>query len=115
MKRVQKEEAVEFTNGPSCSGYEYSFEDSDLNISLVKVNGRYPEEGFAMNEVCKEAAYIVGGSGSLCVEGGERVEVSVGDAILLQPHEKYYWEGVALTLVMPCAPAFYSEQHKKIS
>lgn len=115
MKRVQKAEAVAFTNGPTCSGQEYSFGDNGLNIALVTVNGRYPESGYVMNEVCKEAGYVVGGIGALCLESSEKIAVAEGDAILLQPGEKYYWEGESLVLVMPCAPAFYPEQHKKIS
>lgn len=114
MNVVRKPEAANFTNGPTCAGQEYSFGDSDLNIALVTVNGRYPEAGFVMNEVCKEAAYIVSGVGSICTLNGEPVAVAEGDAILLQPGEKYYWEGESLVMVMPCSPAFYPEQHKKI-
>lgn len=114
MKRIQKTETVKFTNGPTCSGQEYSFGDSDLNIALVTVNGRYPETGYVMNQVCKEAGYVVSGEGKLGLASGEITTVSVGDAILLQPGEKYYWEGDSLVLVMPCSPAFYPEQHQKV-
>lgn len=114
MKLVQKDSAAAFTNGPTCEGIEYSFGDKDMNIALVTVNGRYPESGYAMNEVCKEAGYVVSGSGALGLEGGEQTVVGPGDAVLLQPGEKYYWEGDNLQLVMPSSPAFYPDQHKKV-
>jgi len=114
MKRIQKAEAVAFTNGPTCSGQEYSFGDNDLNIAIVTVTGRYPENGYVMNEVCKEAGYVVSGTGELGLKSGEKQAVAVGDAVLLQPGEKYYWEGDSLVLVMPCTPAFYPEQHQKV-
>jgi hypothetical protein len=114
MKLVQKATAVSFSNGPTCEGIEYSFGDKDMNIALVTVNGRYPETGYAMNEVCKEAGYVVGGSGMLGLESGEKTAVGPGDAVLLQPGEEYYWEGDSLEMIMPCSPAFYPEQHKKV-
>jgi hypothetical protein len=114
MKIVTKALAITFTNGPTCEGTEYSFGDKDLNIALVTVNGRYPETGFVMNEVCKEAGYVLRGSGMLCLENGEKNPVGPGDAVLLQPGEKYYWEGEELEMIMPCSPAFYPDQHKKL-
>jgi mannose-6-phosphate isomerase-like protein (cupin superfamily) len=115
LQRIQKTEAVVFTNGPTCEGAEYSFDDKTMNIALVTVNGRYPENGFVVNEVCKETAYVVSGSGKIVTEGSEPLPVAVGDAVFMAPGEKYYWEGENLTMVMPCSPAFYPEQHQHIA
>ena len=114
MKIIERSSAKKFTNGPTCEGIEYSFDDKDMNIALVTVNGRYPETGYVMNEVCKEAGYVVSGSGVLGLETGEKTAVGPGSAVLLQPGEKYYWEGENLQMVMPCSPAFYPEQHKRM-
>jgi mannose-6-phosphate isomerase-like protein (cupin superfamily) len=114
MRLIRKSEGVVFTNGPTCEGVEYSFDDRDMNVAVVTVNGRYPETGYVKNEVCKEVGYVVSGTGSIGTIEGEPHAVSAGDAVMLQPGEMYYWEG-ELVMVMPCSPAFYPEQHQKIA
>ena len=114
MKFVQKSSAVHFSNGPTSEGEEYPFNDKDINIAVVTVTGRYPEKGYAMNEVCKETAYVLSGTGLVSKKGEQPQKVSVGDAVLIQPGEKYYWEGERLELLMPCSPAFTVEQHKTV-
>jgi len=52
------------------------------------------------------------GSGKIVVEGKE-VILNEKDLILLEPGEKYYWEG-NMKMLVPCAPAWYSEQHKEV-
>jgi quercetin dioxygenase-like cupin family protein len=81
----------------------------------VTVNGRYPEKGYVVNEVCKEVGYVLSGSGSVCMEGHEVRQLQPGDAVLIQPREKFFWEGTALEMLMPCSPAFYPEQHKEMA
>jgi len=115
MQLLRKTEAVTFTNGPTCEGKEYSFGDKTMNVALVTVNGRYPESGYVMNEVCAEMGYIISGTGKLCGKDGSERLVEPGDAISITPGEPYFWEGKALTMLMPCAPAFYPEQHKKVA
>jgi mannose-6-phosphate isomerase-like protein (cupin superfamily) len=114
MQRIQKSGATKFTNGATCEGTEYSFSDKAMNIAFVTVEGRYPESGYAMNEICKEMAYIVSGTGKLCGANGSELPVAAGDSVFVAPGEKYFWEGEALKMVMPCAPAFYPEQHKHL-
>ena len=114
MKRLSKSEATVFSNGPTCDGVEYSFGDKTMNIALVTVNGRYPEQGYVMNEVCTEMAYVISGQGKLCGKDGDGQAVATGDAVLMNPNEPYFWEGEALTMVIPCTPAFFPEQHKRL-
>jgi mannose-6-phosphate isomerase-like protein (cupin superfamily) len=112
MKIIRKSETESFTNGPTCTGYGPSFGDKDLDIAVVTVNGRYPEEGYVLNEVCKEIAYVLNGSGRLVMGNEEIQDVEIGDTVMIQPGEKYYWEGENLEMIMPCSPAFYPAQHK---
>jgi mannose-6-phosphate isomerase-like protein (cupin superfamily) len=115
VQRIQKAEGIAFTNGQTCKGVEYSFGDKAMNMALVTVEGRYPESGYVMNDVCNEMGYVVSGTGKLCRDDGSELAVVVGDAVFIAPGEKYYWEGEALSMVMPCAPAFYPEQHRHIA
>lgn len=115
MKIIRKSEAESFTNGPTCTGFSFPFDSTDIDIAVVTVNGRYPEEGYVLNEVCKEIAYVLAGSGKLVMGTGISQTVQVGDATMIQPGEKYYWEGDNLQMVMPCSPAFDPSQHKKVA
>jgi mannose-6-phosphate isomerase-like protein (cupin superfamily) len=112
MQVVKKTATKKFTNSKSCTAIEYPMEDPDINGAVGKINGRYPEEGRVVNEVCKELGYVIKGSGRVVIEGRE-IELKKGDLILIQPGERYYWEG-NLKLFMPCTPAWSPQQHKEV-
>lgn len=112
MKVVHKNQTREFKNGDVCIATEYPLGDKDINGAVVTLRGRYPDTGRVVNEKCKELAYIVRGSGKLVVEGQE-VELQEGDLVLIEPGERYYWDGQMMMFV-PCTPAWYPEQHKGV-
>jgi len=60
---------------------------------VIELTGRYPEEGLAQNLISKEMAYVVDGGGKVIVEGVE-YPVNEGDIVLIEPGEKFYWEGI---------------------
>jgi mannose-6-phosphate isomerase-like protein (cupin superfamily) len=113
MKLVKSSQTQEFKNSDACTAFEYPLGDKDINGAVIKLDGRYPEDGYVINEVCKEIAFVVDGSGQLTV-GDETQELHKGDLALLLPGEKYYFEG-QLTMFMPCSPAWYAEQHKHVA
>jgi mannose-6-phosphate isomerase-like protein (cupin superfamily) len=113
MQVIQNSSTAHFSNSDTCEGEEYAFGDKDLNIAIVTVHGRYPEKGHLINEICKEIAYVLSGSGSIGVDD-KVTQLSSGDAVLLKPGEKFYWVGDQLKMIMPCSPAFYPEQHKEV-
>lgn len=112
MKIVRQNQANRFENSPSCTAIEYSLDDKDMNMAIVELDGRYPNEGRAVNLKCKEIAYIIQGSGSITIEGNE-TELNQGDMLLIEPGEKYFWTG-KMKMAMPCTPAWTPEQHKEI-
>lgn len=112
MKIVKKSEVVKFEHGQTCTANEYPVNDKDINVAIIELNGRYPEKGCAMNEISKELAYVMAGSGKIVVENNE-TEVAEGDLVLVNPGEKFYWEG-NMKLFMPCTPAWNPEQYKII-
>lgn len=113
MKHIRKSETTKFENSEHCVAFEYSMEDKDINGAIVEISGRYPEKGRVVNEKVKEMAYVVKGSGKIVVEGQE-TSLAEGDLVLLMPGERYFWDG-DLTMFVPCAPAWYAEQHKEIA
>lgn len=110
MKEAKLEQAKKFKNSDSCIALEYPLKDKDINAAVIKLNGRYPEKGMAVNMGCKEMGYVVEGTGKLIVED-KTVELKKGDVVLIEAGERYYWEG-KLIMFMPCTPAWTPEQHK---
>jgi mannose-6-phosphate isomerase-like protein (cupin superfamily) len=110
MKIVKLAKTEKFKNNDFCTGLEYPANDKDINISVIKLAGRYPEEGKAYNEICKECAYILKGSPKLHIND-QIIELNKGDFVIIEPKEKYYWEG-DFTMLVPCTPAWTPEQHR---
>lgn len=110
MKIVKFEEAEKFSSGTECEILEYPLNDKDINCAVANINGRYPKEDYARNEVCKELIYVLDGIGEL-IYPDKTIAFSKGDVLLINPGEKYYWQG-NFSIVMPCTPSWYPEQHK---
>ena len=98
--------------GETNKTYEYNIEDKDINYCIVEINGRFPTKHWAINRKCKEMAHILSGEGILVVED-KTYNLKKDDVVLIDINEKYYWEG-NLKLGIPCAPAWYPEQHEEV-
>jgi mannose-6-phosphate isomerase-like protein (cupin superfamily) len=112
MKTVRKNDSEEFRNGDACTVSEYHLGDPDINGAVIRLSGRYPTSGRAVNLVCKELAYVIDGSGRLVVDGVEET-LQEGDLVCIDAGEKYFWDG-AMTLFVPCVPAWTPEQHRMV-
>ena len=112
MKIIHKNQTKQFKNSDVCTAIEYPFEDKDINGAVIELEGRYPDKGRVVNLKCKELAYVIKGSGKVLVEDKE-VVLNEGDMVLIEPGEKYYWEG-KMTMFVPCVPAWYPEQHEEV-
>jgi len=112
MNIARKTESKETKVGNTMTVYEYPIMDNTLHGAVVEFKGRYPENGRVVNEECYEVGYVIKGSGKLIIEGNE-IEFSAGDQLLIKPGQRYYWEANA-TMFMPCAPAWFPEQHKEV-
>ena len=99
----------EFSKGKTSKVYEYKIEDSDINYSIVKISGRFPEEKWAINYKCKELVHVLDGSGILVI-GATRYDLKKDDVVLLGTEEKYYFMG-DMRLGVSSTPAWYPEQH----
>lgn len=112
MKTVRKNESEEFRNSDACIVSEYYLGDPDINGAVIRLSGRYPENGRAVNLACKELAYVIDGFGRLVVDGVEET-LQEGDLVCIDAGEKYFWD-VAMTLFVPCVPAWTPEQHRMV-
>lgn len=114
MKHIPKADTLQINPSESCAVFEYLFDDKDINGSVIAISGRYPETGYALNKVCKELVYIVRGSGVLGLADGSQADFTEGDSLLINPNEKFYWEG-DFESFMVCSPAFDPEQHIEVA
>lgn len=110
MEHVKKQEAIKHTNSSNCVVYEYPIQSVEMNIGVAEITGRYPEQGWAINHQCTEMGYIVNGSGKLVTDAQE-TSLGTGDVVYIPRDERFYWEGT-MTLVLPCSPAWWPEQHE---
>ena len=109
---IKKKDAKRFANSSRCIAYEYDFKDKDLNVAFIEINGRYPETGRVVNEVCKELVFVIEGNGKIVIEDKE-YEVEAGDEVLIRPCLKYFFDG-NLKILTSCIPAWFSGQHKQV-
>ncbi len=112
MKVVYKHQAKFIKLNNMCTSEEYLLGDTDINGAVVKLSGRYPESGRVMNTKCKELVYVMSGKGKIVTEDRE-LKLKSGDMILIEPGEKYFWQG-DLTMFVPCTPAWTPEQTQKV-
>lgn len=111
MKQIKFEEAEKGQNSEKCKTLEYSFNDENIDLGVAEIRGRYPDQDYGVNLVSKELIYVMEGSGVLYFED-RKVEFKKGDAVLIQPNEKYYYETEYCVLSMSCTPAWSPDQHK---
>ena len=101
----------QFTNSQTCEGTAFSAEQAPLDIAEIKISGRYPEEGWAVNEEVHEIVYVSEGRGKLIVKDGAVQELNVGDGAYIAPGQKFAWQG-EMTVIMSCHPPFNPDQYK---
>ena len=110
MEIVKKNQTNQVNASPSTTIHEYLTKNQDLSGAIADIRGRYPEKGFAKNEVSKELVYVLEGSGKVITTDGEHT-LEQGDVVLLLNGELFAWEG-NFRIFMATAPKFDPNQHK---
>ncbi|MCL2037932.1 cupin domain-containing protein [Candidatus Saccharibacteria bacterium] len=113
MKLVKLNDTEKFVNSENCFGRNYPLDESTMNLAVIKITGRYPDDNFVVNEVSKEMCYILSGEGKVVKKGGEILEFEAGDMVFLDKNESYYFNGQCEMAVI-CAPKWAEEQHKEV-
>jgi len=113
MKIIKNDDGIKGSNSDKCKTIEYSFGDKDIDLGLATITGRYPENGFCVNLICKELIYVLESDGKLCFDD-KSIEFSKGDVILINSNEKYYWKTKYCKVSMTCTPAWSAEQYRLV-
>ena len=111
MKVWYKGEGVKFENSEDCFGESFGVASAPLDLAVITITARYPAEGYLYNAESDEMAYVVSGVGYLETKNGDRTELSTGSVVHIGTGERIAWCSDNMTLVVPCAPAFRTEQH----
>jgi mannose-6-phosphate isomerase-like protein (cupin superfamily) len=115
MKYIPKSQAKKFTNIGAGHVMEYNLGDPDIDIAIVSLNGKYPEEGWVVNEQVKELLYVISGSGRLTTKD-KTVDLNPGDQVLVDKGELFRYETAdKLVVVAACTPAWTPQQHKAVN
>ena len=107
---IKKSERKKHANAPSCIAYEYEHGDEDIDIAFIEINGRYPEKGRVVSKISKEIIFISKGNGKIEIDG-ESFTLNEGDTVLIQPNQKYFFEG-ELNLVFCCHPSWNPKNYE---
>lgn len=113
MHHIPRSSAQEHTNSPSCSVWEYGSAGA-IDAADALVDGRYPEQGFALNEISDMSVRVLSGVGKLATRQ-VNVALASGDVVMIPHGEPYYFEGKKLAFFMACSPAWISDQYQEIS
>ncbi len=97
MKIARKSETKINQVGKTCVAMEYQLLDKRIHGAVIEVSQRYPDAG---NDFYSLALS----------KRGLKKRIRANDASLTYCEETH-WEGKA-KIFMPCAPAWYPEQHK---
>jgi len=112
MKLIKQEETERFQNGETCRVSEYPLSEESIDAAVARIDGRYPDEGWALNRVSKEVAFVIRGQGKLVCEESEEM-LAAGDVVLIDSGEKFYWEG-EMEIFITCAPAWKYAQYEHV-
>lgn len=112
MQIVKQKKTVWVDASPTTSVEEYRMHEPKISGATAVISGRYPEKGFAVNTKAHELVLVLSGNGFVGTRR-RRIPIELGDCILLQPKEKYYWDG-HMAIFIACAPSWKSREHKII-
>jgi mannose-6-phosphate isomerase-like protein (cupin superfamily) len=105
---VKKEEAEEEYVSGSGKVLDYNISD-EVGLSVQKLEGRVPEEGYYRNSECHEVCYVTSGEAEVVIED-RKFQVKEGDVYVIEPGEKSCVRAEEVELVVVTRPDWYEEQ-----
>ena len=92
MDHIPRARAEKIQNG-NITSWEYTTASETMNVARIKIEGRYPEDGFTANLEVDSIIHILGGTGLLGTLDGALVELAPHDQVHLAVNDAYYFEG----------------------
>lgn len=113
MKRMPYSGATEIVHSPTCRVKEYGG-TSQIDGATARINGRYPEQGWAVNRRVTELIFVLGGKGQLIMRDAQR-DLRVGDMAIVDLGEHYYFQGSDLHMLLVCTPPWTPDQYELVT
>lgn len=110
MEIITKDSTIPGQNSDICKTIEYSFQNKNIDLGIATITGRFPAKGYAKNLVSAELVYIIEGEGTINFQD-KSINYQKGDAILIEPNEKYFYETTYTVATLTCTPAWNPNQH----
>ncbi len=108
--RVHSQDAQAFTIPGGTKGVLYPpSPKGDQSFAVVELDGRYPEAGYSINDICTETLYIIEGHLVLQANGDEYI-LEPGDLFMILPQTKYCLAGKGKAGVV-ISPSWDSNQN----
>lgn len=112
MKIAFKHQTETHKNNDACSATIYPIANAALDFAIVNINGRFQAMNRVTNTICQEIVYIQRGNGKVVINH-ETHELHAGDVVLIEPGDKYYWEG-NMEVFACCTPPFTVQQREEV-
>lgn len=109
MEKISKIQTTELQPANSTKIIEYPTKTESISGALATITGRYPQTGYAQNQISDEIAYILDGSGIITTPD-KHESFSVGDVIFIPHGDNFAWEG-NFTMFMATTPKYNPSQH----
>ena len=107
MEVIKKEQSQVFNSG-AITAHEYASKNKNINLGLIEIKGRHPQQDFITNQEVTELVYILDGSVEVTTESN-KYSLLPGDFVIISPQEKYFFEGNC-TVLTPCTPPWTLHQ-----
>ena len=95
---------------------EFNFQDNDfINDAEINIQGRYPLEGYAVNDISTALISVESGAGDIAIKGTEPRELAEGDRVIIKPGEPYAFTAIGTLAIRYIAvPAWLPSQSRII-
>ena len=117
MEHISFSQRESHKHSNECTAHEYSSPTDALDAAVIDLNGRYPEDGFALNRECRALLYVVAKRGRVLSPestGKDPIEVSQGSQVYIAPGEAYALEG-HMQLLYVSTPKWSPDQAERIT
>lgn len=101
----------EFYNGTVVVN-EFNFTGSSvINDAYITLTGRYPDSGYAVNDVSTALISIESGEGEITIKNLTPTPLNSGDRVIIKPGEPYFFSPLGhLALRYIATPAWTPDQ-----
>lgn len=98
---------------------EFPFPSETANLADITLTKRYPESGYAVNDVVSHYVYVVSGKVLLMrkqpADNIQGFALEAGDGAHIQPGDEYFWNPLPeVRLAVFCTPPWTPEQHRTV-